>query len=130
MVSRRVDTSRSGWVRWSQDVFKKKRLSETLELTLKLFLEGKSVDEIAKEREFERGTVEKHLLDLITKSFIRAEDVIGRETLDLILSKIDDSNVSSLSMIKEVLPDKISFFEVKCALAYLSAQPLSPRKNE
>ncbi|USN44345.1 MAG: helix-turn-helix domain-containing protein [Candidatus Woesearchaeota archaeon] len=120
----------SGWITWSQETFKKKRLSETLELTLKLFLQGKSLQEIGEARNFEQGTVEKHILDLITKSFIRASDVIGEEKLEKILSIITNKNLKSLMLIKAQLSEEENYFDIKCTLAHLSAMPEESRPKK
>lgn len=117
-----IDTTKSGWIGWTKD-FKRKKLTETLELTLSLFKEGKTVKQIAKKREFKEDSVERHIVELITKTFISVEDIIPQKKVDAIIDSASRLGVKSLTNLKEDLGDKYSWFEIKCVLAHLSSMP-------
>ena len=123
-----INTKDSGWISWTKD-FKKKKLTETLELTYKMLKQGKSIEQIAKEREFKKESIERHVIELITKSIISVEDVISKNKIDLILNSCEKIGVESLSKLKEDLDEKIEYYEIKCVLAYLSSKPDKVKKN-
>ncbi len=117
-----IDPSKSGWIAWAKG-FKKKKLTETLSLTLKLFKEGKSIKQIAKTRKYEVESIERQIVELITKSFIAVEDVIEKDRIKKILEVGEKVGIESLTKMKEALPKDYSWFEIKCVLAHLTAKP-------
>lgn len=117
-----VDINNSSWIQWVKE-FKKKKLTETLEVTLNLFKEGLDINHIAKRREYKEPTVEKQIIELIAKGFIHIEDVLSKEKIDHISKVLDDENISSLTMLKEILGEDYSYFEIKSYLASLAQVP-------
>lgn len=113
---------KSKWASWASE-FKRKPLTQTLELTYNMFFEGKSIEQITKEREFKQESVERQIVELITKSLISVEDVVDKKNLDQIKESFTVENIESLQSIKESLPDDITYFEIKCTLASMCAQP-------
>ena len=113
-------SSNKGWASWNSKT-KEKKLTPTLAYTLQLFLQNKTIPQIAKEREFAIETVERQIIDLITKSFITPEKVISSSRYNQIRSVITKENINSLKSIKELLPEEITWFEIKCAIASINA---------
>lgn len=117
-----LDYSDSPWIQWAENS-KKKKLSETLELTYNLFLQGKSVKEIAIAREFKEESIERQLIDLIAIGFISVKDLVNKEKYDKIVDIIEKKGASSLILIKNDLGKNYSWFEIKCVLASFASKP-------
>ncbi len=117
-----IDIFKSAWASWAVEA-KKKPLSETLETTYKLLLEGKSIEEISIIRGFKIESVERQVIELITKSLISVDDIIDEKIKINILNTINDETIESLQKIKELLPQDYTYFQVKCTIASLCALP-------
>ncbi len=117
-----IDKSSSKWINWNYEK-KKKKLTETLELTFTLFKQNKSIEEIAKEREFKLQTVEYQIIELITLGFIPISELVDETRQKKILEVIDSKIPESLKLIKEKLPENYSYFQIKCVLAELNRNP-------
>ena len=117
-----VDTKDSSWIEWTKE-FKKKRLSDTVGMTYMMFKKGHSISKIAKDREFKVESVERHIIQLITKSLLRVEDVIGENKTRSIESVVENVGIDSLTNIKEELPEDFTWFEIKAFMAHLSSRP-------
>ena len=118
--------TKSKWLKWNEEK-KKKKLTETLELTYNLFLKGHSIKKIARLREFKIQTVEYQIIELVTMSFLDVDDLVNIRKKEKILSKLDKKSLKSLKVLKEKLPENISYFEIKCVLASLNTQPDHPK---
>lgn len=123
-----LDTSSSKWVSWSKER-KKKKLSETLGLTLTLAKEGKSVEEIAAMRDFSNvESIEKHIHDLIGMSFLDVNDVVDPQKVETITASFKKNGMDSIKPVKEELGDEVSYHEIKCVLASFVAEPEEVKK--
>lgn len=105
------------WQEWNKKN-KEKSLTPTYQETLKLFLNGYSIDHIAKYRNIREETVERQVIELITKSFLPVEKFVNKSTIDMIKLHKD----KTLSEIKEEVPDS-NWFEIKATLASINAKP-------
>lgn len=112
----------SSWVEWSKG-FKKKKLTETLELTLNMYKRGDSIETIAKKRIFKVESVERHIVELISKSFLDVKDVVKEKQVNLIKEAINKVGEESLSNIMQECEEKVTWFEIKCVLAQIAAKP-------
>lgn len=120
----------------------------TQRLSLHLFKEGKSIADIATERNLSPGTIESHLASFIASGDVDVLDLVSQERLDMILKVIDelestlnqlvlkskdttekqtspkvDTNATTASnisstLIKEKLPADFTYAEVKAAYSY------------
>ena len=97
----------------------KKLKVDTKAESFRLYKEGKSVNEIARERGFTIQTIEGHLAHYISLGEINVSELINPEKLLLIEPVIKDFNDGSLTPIKERLGNDISFGEIKLAIAWL-----------
>jgi uncharacterized protein YpbB/nucleoside-triphosphatase THEP1 len=88
-------------------------------LTLQLFREGKSIDEIAAERAILRGTVEVHLISFISTGEINVLEIVSQEKLDRILAILEAQPDLTLTGIKQALNDEVSFNEIKAGIVYM-----------
>lgn len=117
-----MDILKSQWANWNKE-FKNKKLSSTLKETLKLFQENKDIEKIIKLRNYKKETIEKQIIQLITKSFINIDDIINEDKKKNILKKINDKNLSTLKEIKDKLPKDYTYFEIKCVIGHLNSIP-------
>lgn len=110
------------WLDWNYEK-KKKKLTETLELTLTLFKKGDSIEEIAKKRNYKLETVEYQIIELIAMSFVNISNILNQNAIDEIENTIETKKPKNLKDLREELNDKYNYFELKCYLAYLNQMP-------
>ncbi|MEQ9166387.1 MAG: helix-turn-helix domain-containing protein [Fulvivirga sp.] len=90
----------------------------TAEISFKLYQDGRSVEEIAKEREFVTGTIIGHLCKYIETGEVKAQDLISKEKLETVLKVIGNTEEVSQSEIKSKLGDEYEYQDIKVGLAY------------
>ncbi|PIN85599.1 MAG: hypothetical protein COV47_01345 [Candidatus Diapherotrites archaeon CG11_big_fil_rev_8_21_14_0_20_37_9] len=89
---------------------------ESEEKTLELFNEGKSITEIASERELAASTIETHLAILLLNKKITIDDLLPEDKIELIKKAVPE-NPKTLTEIKELLPKEVTFGEIRLFLA-------------
>ena len=102
-------------------VEKKKKVDTKVE-SFRLYREGKSVDQIAKERNLTQQTIEGHLAHYISQGDIDINELVSREKIVLIEPAAKNFNGGSITGIKKNLDSNISFGEIKLVLAWLDFQ--------
>jgi uncharacterized protein YpbB len=110
------------WLDWNFQK-KKKKLTPTLNLTLKYFNSKYSLEEIAKKRNFKLETIEYQVIELITMGFINILDLISKENLLEIEKIIKEKKPANLKDLKNYLPKSFSYFNLKSYLAYRNQEP-------
>ena len=90
---------------------------DTKSVTYHLFKEGKHIDEIAKERNLTVSTIESHLSHFIETGEIPVDDLIDIASSKQIKKVIDENDGASLQQLKDLLPAKISYGEIRMMLA-------------
>lgn len=90
--------------------------------SFRLYKEGKTVSEIAKERNFATQTIEGHLAHYVERGEINIEELVSREKILLIEPALINFNDGPLTPIKETLGSEISFGEIKLVLAWKTFQ--------
>lgn len=90
---------------------------DTKELTLALFKEGKTPEEIAQERKMSLGTIEGHLAHFVAKHEVKGSDLVPQKRLDRMLEAINALKSIRLNDIREHLGKSYSFSEIKIAVA-------------
>jgi hypothetical protein len=89
----------------------------TTEITFQMWKEGKSIEEIAKERVFTTSTIEGHFEKLIEEEKVDIGDVIDKATFDKIMAAFEAlPDAEGTKPIKEHLGDEISFGQIKMVL--------------
>jgi ATP-dependent DNA helicase RecQ len=91
-------------------------LTPTHQVTLSLFRQGLSPDEIATRRNLTSHTVFGHLSSLIALDLVKVAAVVGAERVQDIQRAIVVAGVSQLKSIKDVLPDDFSYEEIRCVV--------------
>ncbi len=92
------------------------------EISLNMFREGRSLDDIAAERNLSRSTIEGHLLTYIATGEILPEFFVTAENESVIREVILKSEDRSLSAIHKALSGAYSFTEIKATLFRLEAE--------
>ena len=95
---------------------KKKDKTPTAEVSFALHKAGKSIDEIAEERQLVPGTIASHLAKYVATGEVDAYDLVDKEKLDNILSLITPQTAGS-GEIKSKLGDDYSWEEVRFGMA-------------
>lgn len=90
----------------------------TKDVSLQLFNEGLSLDEIAERRNFVRTTIQGHLAHFVQEGIITTDRLIDPEKLENIMKVIKAVDSTLSSAIKEKLGDDYSYSEIKIALAH------------
>ena len=86
-------------------------------LSFNLFKEGKSIAEIAKERNMTTGTIEGHLASFIASKQININDLVSAEKQGLIKEAAKIYGKESFKMLKENLPEHITYGELRMVLS-------------
>lgn len=94
----------------------------TKELTLSLYREGKTIQEISKERNLKPMTIEGHLADFVATGEVKANELISQEAIDILTPLMEKYTLkSALKPIKDSVPEHYSYFEIKVMLNYLES---------
>ena len=93
---------------------------ESQRISLELFREGKTVEEIASERGLVSGTIEGHLAGFVTSGELSVEELIPEEKL-IAIKKVMESSPpeASASEIKAMLGEEFSYGDIKAVRNHL-----------
>jgi hypothetical protein len=92
---------------------------DSQKLSYEMYRQGKSIEEIARERMLQKATIESHLLRYIRKGDLEVYALISEEKYDQLVSKLEKKSFNSLSEIKYTMGDQFSYNEIKAALNFL-----------
>ncbi len=107
---RKVKTERSG---------NGNRSSDTAFESFNLFKAGKTVTEIAAERNLAIATIEGHLSFYIYNGAIDVLEIVNEKKIPLIKDAIESYGTEKLSPLKEVLGEDITYGEIKAVIAWM-----------
>jgi len=87
-------------------------------LSLEMFIdEGKTIEEIAIERNLAGSTIENHLVSFIRTGEISVDVLVSEEKLKILLPLVENlPEICSLSEIKQQLSDDFSYGDIRAAL--------------
>jgi ATP-dependent DNA helicase RecQ len=94
------------------------RAGDTRNLTLEMFLAGKTVPEIAVERRLVQSTVEGHLALAVRLGKLDAHALVSKHRMNIILEAIKEVGGNAAMPIREKLGDDYSFAEIRVVLNY------------
>jgi len=100
----------------------KKNKIDTKAESFKLYKEGKTVEEIAKERNLTHQTIEGHLAHYVSIGEINISELVSREKILLIEPIAKTFSGGSLTSIKERLGNETSFGEIKLVISWIEFQ--------
>ena len=96
----------------------KERKKPSAETSLELYRQGKTVGEIAKERELAKSTIEGHLANYIANGEIPVEDIVTPEKIQPLMDYFSKSEDHSLSLARQTLGNEYSYQEIRCVLSH------------
>jgi hypothetical protein len=96
----------------------KEKKPNTRVITFELFQQGKSIAEIAKERELAETTIESHLSTYVVQGKIGVERFIDKSKTETIIKAAEKLETVNLSPIKEELKHEFSYSEIRFAMAH------------
>lgn len=97
--------------------------------TFRLYQQGNSVEQIARQRALTTQTIEGHLAHYVQNGQIKIEDLVSREKLVLIEPLVKDFSGGSIVGIKEKLGSHVSFGEIRLVLAWTEHQKSTTHIN-
>jgi len=99
---------------------KRAQKGDSQRLTLLLFNEGKSVKDIALERNLTATTVESHLVSFILTGELAVTQLIPEEKIQYLLPIIEEKqSKATLSEIKGILPKEYTYMDIKAVMNHL-----------
>lgn len=90
-----------------------KKKADTKELSYQLFKMGKSVEEIALERQLAKSTIEGHLLHYIQVGQIALKELMTAKKITIIQNAIKQIESNDFKLLKEHLGEEISYMEIR-----------------
>ncbi len=101
----------------------KEKKEDTKVTTFKLYKQGMTVKEIAKERDLNQRTIITHLAHYVAKGMISAEEFISSQKIETIREAIDaQGSIKKLSAIKEACPDDVTYQDIVLVIASIEHQ--------
>ena len=97
----------------------KKVKTDTKKLSFDLFQQGRSIDEIARERNLALTTIEGHLAHFVGTGEIPIEKVVNDEKRETITQYLLNNDTQLLTPAKEALGDNYSYAELKFVMKHL-----------
>ncbi len=105
-----------------EEVKPKKDKIDTKKLSLELFKSGKSIEEIAFERELNENTIFGHLASFIASGDVEITDLMSIENYESLKVLIPQKTFENLSDLKSQLDDKYSYGDLKLVLEALNSE--------
>lgn len=102
-----------------------KEKGQTQRLSLEMFRQGKTIEEIASVRSLTVSTIGGHLARFVASGELEIRKLIAEEKLELIRSYFRDAETASLSEALAALGNTVSYWEMKMVLGYMqNSQPV------
>jgi ATP-dependent DNA helicase RecQ len=85
-------------------------------ISLQMYKDGKNIDEISKERDLNKTTIQDHLIRCYTEGMdVNLSHFIPEKYRDLILQKIKEIGCEKLRPLKDALPDEVDYMAIKAS---------------
>ena len=94
-----------------EDLKPKKQKGDTKKVSLELFITGKSIDQIALERELNVNTIFGHLAGFIPTGEIKITDLMSKDNYSQLKKIIPTKSYENLSDLKHQIDDKYTLME-------------------
>ncbi len=101
-----------------QQIKTKQEKGESHKESLRLYLEKKSIQDIAKERNLAVSTIEGHLASFVTTGEVVMADFLKTVEWNAIKTAITDLDTTQLTLLKQHFGDRFSYFQLRLAVAY------------
>jgi ATP-dependent DNA helicase RecQ len=97
------------------------RSSDTKRTTLQMFRDGRSIAEIAEERNLSVTTIETHLSFYIAKHELEITDLVESRKQKAIQKAVEIFGTGSLKVLKDNLPAEINYGDIRMVIAAMAA---------
>lgn len=97
-------------------VAQREQNSDTKRLSLQMFKQGQSVDQIAMQRKLSTNTIESHLAFFVSRGELLLNDLVSIEKQQSIKKAVDTYGKDSLKLLKENLPPEVSYGEIRLTI--------------
>ncbi len=94
----------------------------TKQHTLNLFKSGKTVTEIAKERDLVEGTIYGHLIHFVPTGEVEVKDIMPLKKYKELKKIIENTEFDGLTDLKNKIDDKFTYYELRLVLTDLELQ--------
>ncbi len=95
----------------------KEKGKNTREISFELFQQGKTIEEIAKERELVASTIESHLSTYVAQGKIEAKQFVDSKKIKNIIKVAKELDTYNSGPIKQALGDEYTYSEIRFAIA-------------
>ena len=103
-----------------EEVKPKRKKGDTKKVSLKLFKSGKSIEDIANERDLNENTILGHLASFISSGEVKITDLISEKHYNELKKLIPSTTFDNLSDLKHQLDEKYSYAELRLVLQDLT----------
>ncbi|NTW34183.1 MAG: helicase, partial [Bacteroidetes bacterium] len=100
----------------------KNKLPDSKKLSLELFKAGKTIEEIASERNFATSTIEGHLAHYVSTGELDVSSFVSKEKMEIISEFFTNNKTTSLGAAKAFFKDKATYSELIFVMKYLGNQ--------
>ncbi|MEZ5045771.1 MAG: helix-turn-helix domain-containing protein [Chitinophagaceae bacterium] len=100
---------------------KQKKGDSALE-SLMLYESGKTIQEIATQRNLNESTIEGHLITFLETKRVRIEDIISIQQIAKLKETISLSQHTEIGELRKMLNNSLSYSQIKAGIIYLSMQ--------
>ena len=97
----------------------KLKKGETYDITLKLYKQGKSLEEIAQERSLALTTIESHIARKVASGEVDIDGLISQDKMEKIKEAFQKKGRDGLNPVKQFLADDYSYGELSLVKAHL-----------
>lgn len=98
----------------------KEKTTDTKKASLQLFQLGRSVPEIAAERNLSPMTIETHLAHFIFTGELGVNEIVRKEKIQPIMDAIEkNNNLHELAPVKQLLGEAYSYGEIRAVMSYM-----------
>ena len=123
IVPKELKTSKKSSSKASSTKPSKEKKEDTKVTSFKLYKQGMSVKEIAKERDLNQRTIITHLAHYVAKGMISVDEFVSPEKIETIREAIDaQGSIKKLSAIKEACPEDVTYQDIVLVIASIENQ--------
>jgi GTPase SAR1 family protein len=105
---------------------KKPPKPNTRKITFDLYKEGKSPEEIAKERSLTIGTIMGHFVPFIQSGDVKIEELVDPKKAETIAECIRETEATSLSEVRQILGEDYGYGEIRLVFAGMEDKQHEP----
>lgn len=103
------------------DIDEKPEKEDSKEVTMQLFMDGMSVEQIASFRKLSISTIVNHLCHYIKEGSIDPTDILDPDKVETIADYLQNADNRSLSSARQALGDGYSYDEIKMVLCWIES---------